>query len=234
MKRYYPDTPLYLDRMTKEYNIESSKNNPNYEQIKRISEILVSTFLDYQNRITRSIKQLLSKRPEKYKKELSALLLLYAIHLKSRGYSDEYIRSMSETLLRNSDDKFSERIDKLFSGFNGSKGSYECYFLVRTAYKSVNPTVFDIILIDRTEVPDFDGKRDFLQQDKSANLFKVDIEDIDSYSAGQAAYKKMLIALSLRKIYEPSVPESYIHPVMMVLDSEGVIKVIKPKLSDFA
>lgn len=227
VKRYYPNASLYLDKITKVYNVESSKNNPNYEHIKKISEILISTFHDYQDRITQSINQLFNERPEKYKRELSALLLLYAIHLKSRGFSDKYIRSKSASLQSDGNDDFSERIKLLFYSFNGTKESYECYFLVRTAYKSVNPTVSDIILIDRTDVPDFDGKQEYLQQDKNANIFKVDIEDIDPYSAGQTAYKKMLIALSLRKIYEPSVPESFIHPMMVVRDIDGVMQVIK-------
>ena len=227
VKRYYPNTFLYLDKMIAVYKSESSKNNPDYEHLKKISEVLISIFHDYQDRITQSMRTLFIERPEKYKKELSALLLLYAIHLKSKGFSDEYIRSMSETFQSDHSMEFSKRMEDFFSCFNGARESYECYFLVRTAYKTVNPSVSDIILIDRLDVPDFDGKEEFLQQDKNANLFKIVIEDIDSYSAGQAAYKNMLIALSLRKIYEPSVPESFVHSMMVVRNKNGSMQGIK-------
>jgi hypothetical protein len=138
------------------------------------------------------------------------------MYLKFRGFSDDYIRLHSSILETGDRGDFSERLERLFSCFNGENGPYECFFLVRTSYKSVNPSVSDIIIVNQDGVPDFGAKAEFIQQDKEGTIFKIDIEDIDTYSAGNAAYKKMLVALSLRKIYEPSVPESFVHPAAVV------------------
>lgn len=176
-----------------------SKFSPH--KFKSLINICLGNLSSYRYEIILSIKNVLIN-DVKYKKKLDNLINLFAIELKSYGYSSDYIRNSINIFFTEDGCNFFEKFNKFLSYFSCEDAEYECIFHVNWPGEKIELNEHNIIITDsKKEKISSAEEKEFYDLGQKATIAKIKINAPEEFTAFHKAKERLGSILSVSKLF---------------------------------
>ncbi len=223
IKVYFPFVNSYIERIKQAYDEKvKNENNRDLDSFNRLINVLLGNLNGYKGRVIDSLREVISKRPEKYKISLYYLTMSLAVELRLAGYSITALRSSQDILVDHREPIFIKRLDNLINSFSRDRESYSCKFLVSWPKIAPDLSRYDIQLsVTRPTSIETNEEIEFYAQDEQALLATVNITALDPFDARNRAQELLERFFSVNKLYTLSRESRIRQKKALVTDSHN-------------